>query len=1050
MDQQRSRLQEDLRGLVAGEVRCDEVFCQLYASDASIYEIKPLSIVLPRSTADVAAVVHYCQENMIPVHARGAGTGLAGESLGPGVVIDFAKHLRRVLHSGTPDIARGGPYTVRVQAGVVHERLNAHLRKFGRQFGPDPAMSGVTTMGSVIALDNGGSHWPRYGSARRHVVSLHVVLADGTVMEVGNEPVPAQAADPGATGPEARRANLVYRLAEVIRRDEALLKAKQPKSLVNRSGYQLADVLAEGSLNVARIIAGSAGTLALITEATLATQPLPRHRAVALLFFDRLDQAARAALEITTLAPSACDIMDRRHMALARESDARYAALLPLDAEALLLVECEGDNPAEVHDQVAAIVDRIRRKRRYAFDSRMAFDAEELNLFWRLALKVVPTLYRLKGSARAIPFVEDLAVPPAALPKFFVDMQNILKAHQVVASLFGHAGHGQLHLRPFMDLANADDLRKMPALAADLYEAVFQSGGTIAGEHGDGLSRTPFVRRQYGAAYEVFRAVKRIFDPLNILNPGKVIGDDPELMTRNLRPRELAANGAAQAPAAEAANSVTTVPVEAFAAGADVPERELIEDQGVSREPGAVAVAEPPTGPAPAAEEKPQVVELQLNWSRAELSQAVLACNGCGACRSESPDVRMCPIFRFAPTEEASPRAKANLLRGILSRELPAEALASDDFKAVADLCVNCQMCRLECPANVDIPRMMVEAKAAYVRAKGLPFSDGVLTRLDLVGKIGRMMLPFTNWIIRNRQARWFVEKLLGIAQGRKLPRFERKTFLMRAARRRLTRPTRRTGRKVLFFFDNYVNHFDAQLGEALVAVLEHNGVAVYVHPKQQQSGMAMISLGALDRARRVAAHNVHILAEAVRQGYTIVATEPSAVLCLVREYPALIDDDDARLVAENTLEACTYLWRLHQGGNLQLDFRPVNAALAYHMPCHLKALYPDSAGLNLLRLVPALAVQHVEAGCSGMAGTFGLKRENYRSSLRAGWPLISSLRQSSVQAGTTECSACKMQMEQGTTKPTIHPLKILALAYGAMPEAEALLTAQGEELVVT
>jgi FAD/FMN-containing dehydrogenase/Fe-S oxidoreductase len=1047
MDQQRSRLQEDLRGLVAGEVRCDEVFCQLYASDASIYEIKPLGVVLPRSTADVAAVVRYCQENMIPVHARGAGTGLAGESLGPGVVVDFAKHLRRVLEGGSEEAGRGGKYTVRVQAGVVHERLNAHLRKFGRQFGPDPAMSGVTTMGSVVALDGGGSHWLRYGSARRHVISLQVVLADGTVMEVGNEVVPAEPPEPGAMGAEARRADLVYRLAEVIRRDEALLKAKQPKSLVNRSGYQLSDVLSEDSLNVARIISGSAGTLALITEATLVTQPLPRHRAVALLFFDRLDQAARAALEITTLSPSACDIMDRRHMALARESDPRYEPLLPLDAEALLLVECEGDNPAEVRDQVAAIVERIRRKRRYAFDSRMAFDAEEINLFWRLALKVVPTLYRLKGSARAIPFVEDLAVPPAALPKFFVDMQNVLKAHQVVASLFGHAGHGQLHLRPFMDLADADDLRKMPQLAADLYEAVFQAGGTIAGEHGDGMSRTPFVRRQYGAAYEVFRAVKRIFDPLNILNPGKVIGDDPELMTKNLRPRELAGSGNGRPAAAEGAKSVTAVPVEALAG--ETGARERLEAQAQLREESAVAVAEAPTA-AQALEQTPQVVELQLNWSHAEVSQAVLACNGCGACRSESSDVRMCPIFRFAPAEEASPRAKANLLRGVLSHALPLDALCSDDFKAVADLCVNCQMCRLECPANVDIPRMMVEAKAAYVRAKGLPFSDGVLTRIDLVGKIGRMMLPFTNWIIRNRQARWVVEKLLGIAQGRKLPRFERNTFLMRARRRRLTRPTRRTGRKVLFFFDNYVNYFDAQLGEALLAVLEHNGVAVYVHPKQQQSGMAMVSLGALDRARRIAAHNVHILAEAVRQGYTIVATEPSSVLCLVREYPALIDDDDARLVAENTVEACTYLWKLHQGGNLQLDFRPVNAALAYHMPCHLKALYPDSAGLNLLRLVPALSVQHVEAGCSGMAGTFGLKRENYRSSLRAGWPLISNLRQSSVQAGTTECSACKMQMEQGTTKPTIHPLKILALAYGAMPEAAALLTAQGEELVVT
>ncbi|MEX2561496.1 MAG: heterodisulfide reductase-related iron-sulfur binding cluster, partial [Pirellulales bacterium] len=268
--------------------------------------------------------------------------------------------------------------------------------------------------------------------------------------------------------------------------------------------------------------------------------------------------------------------------------------------------------------------------------------------------------------------------------------------------------------------------------------------------------------------------------------------------------------------------------------------------------------------------------------------------------------------------------------------------------------------------------------------------------------------------------------------------------------RRRLTRPTRRSGRKVLYFVDTYANFHDPQLAEALVAVLEHNGVAVFVHPEQTQSGMAMVSLGALDRARKVAARNVSLLAEAVRQGYTIVASEPSAALCLTREYPDLLEDEDARLVADNTSEACTYLWNLHLVGKLQLDLKPVNASLGYHMPCHMKALEVGSPGLNLLRLIPGLWVQPVERGCSGMAGTFGLKRENYRSSLRAGWPLISAVRESTWQAGTTECSSCKIQMEQGGSKPTIHPLKLLALAYGLMPEISALLTARSQELVVT
>jgi Fe-S oxidoreductase len=249
---------------------------------------------------------------------------------------------------------------------------------------------------------------------------------------------------------------------------------------------------------------------------------------------------------------------------------------------------------------------------------------------------------------------------------------------------------------------------------------------------------------------------------------------------------------------------------------------------------------------------------------------------------------------------------------------------------------------------------------------------------------------------------------------------------------------------------DVYANWYDVQLAEAVAAVLQHNGIAVYVHPAQRQSGMAMISLGALDKAKQLAKHNTSALADAVRQGYHIVASEPAATLCLTHEYPNLIDDDDARLIAENTSDVCAYLWRTHQQGKLELDLKPISASVGYHQPCHLRALNVGSPGENLMRLVPGLTVHRLERGCSGMAGTYGLKRESYRSSLRAGWGLIAAMREPTLHAGATECSACKLQMEQGTTKPTIHPLKILCLSYGLMPELSSLFTERGEELLVT
>ncbi len=280
------------------------------------------------------------------------------------------------------------------------------------------------------------------------------------------------------------------------------------------------------------------------------------------------------------------------------------------------------------------------------------------------------------------------------------------------------------------------------------------------------------------------------------------------------------------------------------------------------------------------------LVELQLDWEPAKLLDAVIDCNRCGACRTQSPDARMCPIFRVAPSEEASPRAKVNLLRGVLSGVVGLQQLTSEEFKGIADLCVHCHACRVECPAAVDVPRLMRESKGAFVAANGLTMSEKAMLRLDLLGALGGLIAPVANWALSNRQMRWLLEKLLGIAQGRKLPRVAVRNFIRRAHRRRLTRPIRRGGQKVLYFVDIYANYFDPQLAEALVAVLEHNGVAVYVHPDQKPAGMTAIACGALDHARFLAEHNVPILAEAVRQGYHVVATEPAAALCLRANIP--------------------------------------------------------------------------------------------------------------------------------------------------------------------
>ncbi len=987
---QRGIILDDLRGLVRGDVLGDPVYRQLYTSDGSIFEIRPLAIVRPRNTADVVACVQYAGEKGIPVHARGSGSGVAGESLGHGLVVDFSKFLRRILYADQDRI--------RVQPGVVHERLNAHLQRAGRIFGPDPGNSQVTTIGSVLAINGAGSRWPRYGAASENVCSLQVVTAQGEVMELSREPLATEHAASGGAG----QRHLVQRLASLLRERADLIRQYGPKSPTNRCGYNLSGVLEDVHLNVARLICGSEGTLALITEATLRTEPLPQNRGVALLLFDSIDKAARAVLEILPHHPTACELMDRRHLSLARETEVRFDLLIPAHTEAILLVEQEGNDPQDTQTRLRQLVEEVRDARRLAFDARQAFDRDDFDLYWRLATKTQPALFQVRGPTRPVPVVEDIAVPPEVLPEFLVRVQNVLKRNMVTASIFSHAGQGQLHVQPFLDVFNSSDIDRMRRLAEDLYEEVFRVGGTIIGEHGVGLARTAYIRRQVGPLYDVFREVKQIFDPQNLLNPGKILGDDPDLLTRHLRrPIEP--------------------PEPIVASPAGVPETPMRD-----------------------------LVELQLDWHPSEVASAAADCNRCGTCRTQSPDARMCPLFRIAPSEEASPRAKANLLCGLLSGQLELSTLTNDQFKQVADLCYHCHMCRLECPAHVDIPRLVRESKGAYVAANGLEMTDWIMTRLDAIAGLGSLVSPAANWALANRMMRWLGEKTLGIAQGRKLPRVTSRPYLRRASRSRLTRPSRRTESKVAYLVDLYANYHDPQLAEAFVAVLGHNGVSVYVPPGQRQAGMPAIACGALDRARRLARRNVAVFAEAVRQGYHVVATEPAAALCLRREYPQLLDDEDARLVAENSSEACTFLWRMHREARLRLDFKPVHTTLGYHTPCHLAALRVGTPGENLLRLIPGLRVHHVEEGCSGMAGTFGLHYRHYRTSLRAGWRLISRLRDPNLQAGTTECSTCKVQMEQGTTKPTIHPIKVLALAYGLMPDVETLLKSPCKELIVT
>ncbi|MEM9410114.1 MAG: anaerobic glycerol-3-phosphate dehydrogenase subunit C [Planctomycetota bacterium] len=987
MDSERSRIEEDLRGVVEGDVRCDDTFLQMYASDASIYEAKPLAVVMPVKTEDVVQCVQYAAENQIPIIPRGAASNVIGGCVGEGIVIDFSRSMRRIESVGRESIT--------VEPGAVLTQVNRELAFHGRRFGPDPATRRVSTIGGTLSLNLTGSKWMKYGSPRDRVLELEVVLANGQVVKLDS-----RLSNSGSS--ESSAAHLESKVESIVNRYRETIKQRTPKTKINQSGYNLFDCVRDDQVDLTRLITGSEGTLAIITKAKLLTDPQPRHRGVALLCFDQVEKATQAAVEILKLGIVACDLIDRRLLTLAGETNQEFLRLIPSDAESVLLVEIQADDHVTLQKLLDHLKHRILHRKKLAFEIRNATQKSERDLFWKLTRRIIPTLYRLRGNKRALTFVDDIAVDPDVLPKFMKLLHLTLNEFEVTASIFAHIPQGIINVRPFLDLASSEDRRKMQRLSDALFDRVMEFGGSVSGSCGDGLSRSWYLRRQYGDLFDAFRAVKRTFDPQTILNPGKKIGENVQRVAENLR-----------------AVSLYTPPV-----------TEAQEDE----------------------EDKTElpVIETQLNWSLEDLTIASRNCNGCGRCRSSLIEERMCPVFRNVPHEEASPRAKANLMRALVTGQLDREQIFTEEFKGIADLCFNCHQCRIDCPASVDVPKLMVEAKANYYSVNGLRFSDWLLTRLDWFYEIAGRMPRFANFIITNPTARALLQRFLGIASGRKLPKFSLQNFSRWANQKKLRRTSKQQSRKICYFVDAYVAWNDTELGQALVKVLKHNGIDVVIPLKQSVSGMSLISEGALKPAKKIAARNIETLSEYVRQGYQVITTEPSAALALKHEYRNLLDDKDVELVAQNTTDACSLLLNIHQSGELELDFSPQNVQVGYHLPCHQRVFTREPPAVKLLGLIPGLQVDLIEKGCSGMAGTWGLKSKNYVQSLKMGFDLINAVRDSTIIAGTTECSTCKIQMEQGTVKPTIHPIKILAKAYGLMPELENLFHRRSEELVTS
>ncbi len=938
------QLIDELRGVARGVAIADALGRGLYATDASPFHLLPAAVVAPRDEDDLRAIVRYAHGRGVPITARGAGTGLAGESLGAGIVLDFSAHFRAL-----------GPIdgeTIAVEPGVTLAELNAALGKVGRRFAPDPASGASCTLGGMIATNASGGTAFLHGTTRDHLQSVRFVLDDGTVCGP-DDPFPAERASA---------------LRTLVEENREWIDTNRPKVRFDRCGYPLHELAASDAFDLARLFAGSEGTLGLATRAVLRTVPVAGGVAQFVVGFATLDAALHAGPALRAVPGMAgCDVLDQRLLSLAK------VPFVPPLVGAVLIGTVEGETERDALEIGRRAIDAARGQGDSVTIQEPTSEPTELARIGAFRESAVSGLYAIGRGRRPEAFIEDAAVPGDRLPEFLAKLQELLRADEINASFLIHLLAGQVHARPMLDLGDAGDRAKMWPLADKAHALAMELGGTISAQHGVGLARTPWMEKQRGALLAVDRELKRIFDPKNILNPGKRLGPDPSRPAWPMTPVRSA-------------------------------------ECGVRSEEKTV--------------KKPTL----LIWNESSPVEEAAKCNGCGECRPRTGPTRMCPVFRAIGTEAATPRAKANALKLL---DDPSK-LDGDELAAVAAHCVNCRMCRDECRAKVDVPKLMLEAKAARYAEHGFHRHEWLLARTESLVRLAGQFSWTMNTLLGARWSRWLLEKAFGLSRRAPMPRFTHRTFLRRAWWMGLTRrgAADPNAKKVAYFVDVFANYCDPGIGDAAVAVLRHHGFQVHVPRRQRGSGMTPLTYGDADTARDYARYNLRALAELVRDGYTIVCSEPAAAVMLTQDYPALLDDPDAALVAKHTVELIAFLGELKDRGELKPPSRELPLGLGHHVPCHVKALGRVAAP-TLLAGIPGATVDTADDGCSGMAGTWGLASRHRERSLAAGAAMVAALDRPRVLYASTECSACRLQIQDATGKRTYHPVQWLAHAYG-------------------
>ncbi|MBL8701047.1 MAG: FAD-binding protein [Alphaproteobacteria bacterium] len=985
-----SRLAERLRKDLRGEVLFDAASRGRYSTDASIYQIEPLGVVVPAHVDDVFAALAIAREEGVPVLPRGGGTSQCGQTVGRCLVIDTSKHLRRVL---SVDTARR---TCWVEPGITLDVLNAGLRKHGLWFPVDISTGSRGTIGGMAGNNSCGSRSIRYGNMVHNTRAIDMAFADGSSAQFGEVPesLAGQPLQPRYRQviEDARR--IVGGVADELAGD------RWPRLLRRVGGYNL-DMIQphvipglgrnEPGHNMAKLLVGSEGTLGFFTRLQLDLSPIPKAKTLGICHFPSFYQAMDATQHIVKLDPDAVELVDRTMIELARD----IAIFRPVvdrfvqgEPDAVLLVEFAGDT---LEPQMRKLRQLVELMGDLGFPGSVveATDPKFQSEIWEVRKQGLNIMMSMKGDGKPVSFIEDCAVPLPDLAEYTRQVDDIFRKHGTKGTWYAHASVGTLHVRPIINVREGG-AKTMRAIAEEAFELVRRYKGAHSGEHGDGLVRSEFHEPMYGShIVRAFEAIKDSFDPDGLMNPGKIV-----------RPPRM-------------------------------------DDRTLMRFPESYAV---------------QPMTTALDWSAwGGLGGAVEMCNNNGECRKFDAGT-MCPSYRVTRDEQHLTRGRANTLRLAITGQLgpdalTSDALASEAMKATMDLCVACKGCKRECPTGVDMARMKIEFKAARAKRHGLSLREKLIAYLPRYAHWGARLAPLMN--LRNRvpALAQLGERWLGLAAKRSLPEWRRDTFLGG-----LMHPIGRDGRpepqikgtvgEVVLFADTFNNSFEAENLHAALHVLEALRYTVHVAIPADGSrrplccGRTFLAEGLVDEARAEQQRLIGALKPYAERGLAIVGLEPSCLFTLKDELAAVIPGADATLIGSHAMLFEEFLAAEHKAGRLdtsKLKPLPQKKALL-HGHCHQKAFAAMGAVETVLRLIPELQVETITSSCCGMAGAFGYEAEHVETSLQmAELALLPAIRNAAPDTLlVADGTSCRHQIKDGTSRDAAHVARILAASISA------------------